>query len=89
MAIVSLPADTPQEDRVKCAICTRRVKLTDATAGLQGLDNQQAFACNQHFQSGAQYILGWTDFVLAQRRAVVKSASTNLTSSPRYARAIR
>jgi hypothetical protein len=89
MAIVSLPADVSQEERVTCAICTRRVKFFEATAGLQGLDNTQAFACNQHFQSGAQYILGWTDFILAQRQIAAKPTDTKITSVRRYARAIR
>ena len=66
MAIVSIPADAGV-DTIICIICQAAIPLAQASAGLITIDNQQAFACNNHFRSGQQFIVGWADFIIAQR----------------------
>lgn len=66
MAIVKVPADISPGD-VLCIICENAIPLTQATAGFLSIDNQQAFACNSHFRSGQQFIVGWVDFIITER----------------------
>jgi hypothetical protein len=71
MAIISVPAGMGIADTVFCTICGEQIALELATAGFRDANDEQAFACNEHFRSGGQYIIGWVDFVASERRAVL------------------
>lgn len=47
---------------VVCALCEKEIPLSKATAGLFDAEDKQAFACNDHFWHGHDYIIGWVDF---------------------------
>lgn len=70
MAIINVPADAGIEvmgGEVECVVCGECIALEQATAGLRSLASRQEFACNQHFKSSGQYIVGWADFAAGQR----------------------
>lgn len=67
MAIINIPTDVGIANCVECIVCGEYIALEQATAGLRNLNAGQAFACNRHFKSGGQYIMGWADFVAGQR----------------------
>ncbi len=67
MGIVKFPKEVTPKKHVTCVICERRISLKSATAGLLTADNEQAFACNGHFWSNREYIVGWADFTMKQR----------------------
>lgn len=69
MAIVSVPATVGTKETVFCIVCGDSIALGEATAGFRGANDEQAFACNGHFRSGGQYIVGWVDFVASERRS--------------------
>lgn len=71
MAIVSIPRDVELTGAVNCELCTKRIPLAKATVGPQAANSRQTFACNDHFYSSAQYILGWVGFMLAKRQVAV------------------
>ena len=52
---------------VICVLCSKEIPLTRATAGLLDADGNQAFACNDHFWHGHDYIIGWIDFGASER----------------------
>ncbi len=66
MAIVRLP-DTFSRD-MTCAICGVKLTPDKATAGLFDSHNQQMFACVSHFSEVERLVLGWADFLAAERR---------------------
>lgn len=67
MSIVQLPNNEPLPATFTCAICDKQIPPKQATAGFMAWDRTQTFACESHFWSGAQYILGWVDFINKQR----------------------
>lgn len=67
MALVRMPEDLQFVD-TKCAICGVKLTPNSATAGMFDAHNQQAFACISHFSEVEKLILGWADFVAAERR---------------------
>ena len=73
MAIVSVPTGMGIADTVFCIVCEHNIALGEATAGFRDANNAQAFACNEHFRSSGQYIMGWVDFVASERKAVIYS----------------
>jgi len=68
MAIVAWPDDVSLSQTVVCITCAQDISLTDATAGLKDIDDNQAFACNRHFLSGTLLIRGWAAFSAEQRQ---------------------
>ncbi|HUC89347.1 MAG TPA: hypothetical protein VMR45_00950 [Patescibacteria group bacterium] len=66
MGILQLP-DGQHRAEVVCVMCDKHIPLSEATAGLIGLDGEQAFACDYHFGLTGQLINGWVDFVVKQK----------------------
>lgn len=66
MAITELVGEL-QENHLTCAICRVKLWLDKATVGLFDADNHQAFACVSHFSEVELLIVGWADFMAAQR----------------------
>jgi hypothetical protein len=77
MVIIKLPDDLQSLSSITCVICSKTIVLEEATAGLWDVDNQQAFACNGHFWNGSEYIVGWVDFIIAQRQKL-QSRNNNI-----------
>lgn len=68
MAIISVPVHATTGS-VVCVICRERISLANATAGVYDARGQQMFACTVHIWNRSEYIVGWADFVIAERRA--------------------
>jgi hypothetical protein len=67
MAIVRMPSEQHFKG-VTCAVCHVALAPDKATAGLFDADNRQVFACISHFSEVEKLILGWADFLAAERR---------------------
>lgn len=67
MCIVQLPRDLNVNNLKSCAICRVKLRLDTATAGLFDADDHQAFACVSHFSEVELLIVGWADFMAAER----------------------
>jgi len=65
MAVTKLPLNQSLPQFFACVICNRCVEPAQAVAGYPDADGQLAFACNGHFWSAAQFILGWAAFSAA------------------------
>ena len=68
MAITSLPDGIVDLATLTCAICSVKLELSKATAGLFDKDGRQAFACVSHFSEVEKLITGWADYMAAQRQ---------------------
>lgn len=68
MAIIQLSNDKSLPEYMQCALCSKYIPVTEATAGLYNAENQQRFVCNGHFWNPHQFIAGWADFMATQRR---------------------
>ena len=73
MAITRLPERISSKG-LTCAICSVDLPLERATAGLFDADNTQKFACVSHLYEVEKLILGWTDFLIAERRRYLKQS---------------
>jgi len=67
MAIISLPSSLTDIDALVCAICSVRLTLERATAGLLAGDGHQAFACVSHLSEVEKLINGWADYIAKER----------------------
>lgn len=67
MAIVNLPPDLVSTSTLTCAICSVKLTLDKATAGLLDCNGHQAFACVSHFSEVEKLINGWADFLAKER----------------------
>lgn len=67
MAIVSWPDDVGTRQSVLCVVCKEIKPLSNLTAGWRDAGGGQVFACDEHFRSSEQFIVGWTDFMSAER----------------------
>lgn len=67
MCIVQLPQNLNADNLKACAICRVKLRLSTATAGLFDTDNRQVFACVSHFSEVELLIVGWADFMAAER----------------------
>jgi len=68
MALISLPDDVPAPQVLLCSICDQEKSTSELTVGLCDAQGQQAFACDSHFRSGSQFIVGWADFAARQQQ---------------------
>lgn len=66
MAIVKSADTIPSS--MTCAVCGVNLTPDKATAGLFDGHNHQAFACISHFLEVEKLIVGWADFIAAERR---------------------
>lgn len=60
------------ETLVDCILCQQQVPLTLATAGALYADGQQAFACYEHSQHKARWLVGWAHFAILQRAGLAQ-----------------
>jgi hypothetical protein len=67
MSIVHIPKELQLSEPLACAICRVRLYFSKATVGLFDADNHQAFACVSHFSEVELLIVGWADFMAAER----------------------
>ncbi len=67
MAITSLPTSLTDIDSLVCAICSVKLSLDKATAGLLDGNGHQTFACVSHFSEVEKLITGWADFMATER----------------------
>lgn len=67
MAITSLPTSLTDIDGLICAICSVKLSLDKATAGLLDGGGHQVFACVSHFSEVEKLITGWADFMAVER----------------------
>ena len=67
MAIVASPKELRIIEPLKCSVCCVKLWLSKATAGLFDADNHQAFACVSHFSEVELLIVGWANFIAAER----------------------
>lgn len=67
MAIINRPGDLPAHAAV-CVICKKEMPLQALSVGLYDASYRQAFACDDHFREPSRLIIGWTDFVAAERQ---------------------
>lgn len=67
MSIVYVPKELQLTEPLTCSICRVSLGLSKATAGLFDVDDKQAFACISHFSEVELLIVGWADFIAAQR----------------------
>lgn len=65
MAVTKLPLNQSLPQFFVCVICNRCITPAQATAGCADADGQLTFACNGHFWSAPQFILGWAAFSAA------------------------
>lgn len=69
MAVIDWPDDVQiRSDAcdVLCIICQEKKLPGDMSVGLCDATGEQAFACDLHFWSSRQFIVGWTDFIIRQ-----------------------
>ena len=67
MAITKLPSDFQLTEPLTCTICSVKLDLDKATAGMLDCNHQQAFACVSHFSEVEKLITGWADFAARER----------------------
>jgi len=67
MAITKLPSDLKLTEPLTCAICSVKLDLDKATAGMLDGNHRQAFACVSHFSEVEKLITGWADFAARER----------------------
>lgn len=67
MSIVHIPQELQLNEPLTCSICRVRLYFSKATAGFFDADNRQAFACISHFSEVELLIMGWADFMAAER----------------------
>jgi hypothetical protein len=67
MAIAQIPKEISVKDHLACSICRAKLLLEKATAGLFDAHNHQAVACISHFSEVELLIVGWADFMAAER----------------------
>lgn len=67
MAIVSWPDDVGHRRPVLCVVCKEVKPFSELTAGWCDTEGCQEFACDEHFRSSEQFIVGWADFMSAER----------------------
>lgn len=64
-----------------CAICGVNLPFARATAGHYDADNRQAFSCTSHLSEVELLIMGWADFMTAQRNKYMQEAKEELNSA--------
>lgn len=64
-----------------CAICDVNLPFARATAGHYDATNQQAFACVSHLSEVELLVVGWADFMAAERDKYMREAQEGLTSA--------
>lgn len=67
MAITKVPPDFELAEPLICAICSVKLTLDKATAGMLDSDRRQTFACVSHFSEVEKLIMGWADFTAKER----------------------
>lgn len=67
MSIVFIFGTIPPKRMSECSICKVKLPWNRATAGLYDAGNNQVFACISHFAEPSLLILGWADFLWAER----------------------
>lgn len=57
-----------------CALCGVNLPFARATAGHYDAANQQAFSCVSHLSEVELLIVGWADFMAAERNKYMREA---------------
>lgn len=73
MAVVSWPDDFHLQAEACCVVCKQKKSLTEVMIGLCDTLGHQKFACNTHFKSARQFIVGWADFTAVQTKLLATS----------------
>lgn len=67
MGIIEVPEGVQLEEPVPCVMCPKRRPPHAMTAGQLDYRGNQGLACDSHFHSTNELILGWADFEARQR----------------------
>jgi len=79
MAVVGWPDNTFMRQTQQCVLCGNERCANELTIGLRDAQGQQSFACDDHFRSPRQYILGWADFTINQQTVSEQLAQISLS----------
>ena len=72
MPIIQVPSDHQiNESELMCIVCSRPLKLVDATAGSLTAGNQQAFAHESHRINRAEWLFCWLQFESRERHTAL------------------
>jgi hypothetical protein len=78
MAITSWPDDIELSSAVGCAVCGKEQPLRELAAGPCDRHGNQLFACNRHFLSSRQFIVGWMETEIAAEPLRPRELTGNL-----------
>jgi hypothetical protein len=68
MSVIYLSGDALPTDNAECSICRKYLPLSHLSAGMCDLQDNQMFFCDAHYIDQRGLILGWADYMAAERQ---------------------
>jgi len=78
MGVIAWPEDVADIVVLQCVICCKERPADELSVGFCDRDDRQWFACNEHFWNRGEFIVGWADFIVRERRSIARDKAPKI-----------